>query len=479
MAKPARVFVAAGVEAPITAYPCIACHGEDGTGKREGGVTTADIRPATLAMTRLPSGVSGRRPAYTEQTLIAAISKGVDASGNTLHPLMPRYALVESDMQNLLAYLKRLGSEPIAGVSEDGIRIGMLVPERGALARPAAQAKALLEAFFARINDLGGIYGRKLRLETWAYDADRAAMSAEVLRPRAAKDPPFCFLANVVLDAHKATFSFLTSDDAVSLAPLSLPGASDKSGEGNTFYVFAGLYDQARVLVDYVVDDAKLGVEPIALLHTDDARMRGAAKGAREQADLRGLTFVLDSIASRELAPDLARAIKRRRIAKIAYFGSGPVLEALARELRVLNWSVGVFGSAESLGAAALALPADPVTQLTLAASVAVAASYDDQPTDYQELITAAKLPREASAFQITAFAGAKLLEETLRRTGRGLTRSSFLRHLKATKDFRTGVSPLLTFGETRRAGSGSAMILVLDPATRRLSAATNFREPR
>ncbi len=56
--------------------------------------------------------VSGReRAAYTDALLARAITQGLDSSGEQLSLLMPRWILSESELADLLAYLKRLGRE--------------------------------------------------------------------------------------------------------------------------------------------------------------------------------------------------------------------------------------------------------------------------------------------------------------------------------------------------------------------------------
>jgi mono/diheme cytochrome c family protein len=80
---------------------CATCHGLDGKGGREGRSVAPDITPTALAK---------RNPApYTEDLLARAITEGVDSSGRRLGPLMPRWALSESELEDLLAYMKRLG----------------------------------------------------------------------------------------------------------------------------------------------------------------------------------------------------------------------------------------------------------------------------------------------------------------------------------------------------------------------------------
>lgn len=82
---------------PAKGVYCAGCHGLDGRGAREGKLAAPDITPAVLR-------------AYTQGLLARAITRGFDSSGRELGSLMPRWALSESELEDLLAYLKRLGA---------------------------------------------------------------------------------------------------------------------------------------------------------------------------------------------------------------------------------------------------------------------------------------------------------------------------------------------------------------------------------
>ncbi len=98
-----------GVEVPASVLPCAGCHGLDGRGVPEGGVSPSDITWGALTS---PDGVaheSGRaHPPYTEESLKRAIAAGIDPAGDTLHAVMPRYRMSADDMSELVAYLKGL-----------------------------------------------------------------------------------------------------------------------------------------------------------------------------------------------------------------------------------------------------------------------------------------------------------------------------------------------------------------------------------
>jgi hypothetical protein len=97
---------------PAKGVDCANCHGIDGKGGREGGVLIPDIRYATLTRpSTAPLFLGRQRATYTDALLSRAIMQGLDSSGQELGSLMPRWVLSESEVQDLLKYLKRLGRE--------------------------------------------------------------------------------------------------------------------------------------------------------------------------------------------------------------------------------------------------------------------------------------------------------------------------------------------------------------------------------
>jgi len=94
---------------PAKGIDCASCHGIDGKGGREGGVVIPDITYAALTKpSTAPLFLGRQRAAYTDALLSRAITQGLDSSGQQLGSLMPRWALSESELQDLLQYLKRL-----------------------------------------------------------------------------------------------------------------------------------------------------------------------------------------------------------------------------------------------------------------------------------------------------------------------------------------------------------------------------------
>jgi cytochrome c oxidase subunit II len=95
---------------------CVDCHDADGRGgtfrMMMGTYTAPDIRYATL--TEEEHGGEGEEgeheehPPYIDETIKRAITEGIDPGGEALEWPMPRWEMSESDLNDLLAFLKTL-----------------------------------------------------------------------------------------------------------------------------------------------------------------------------------------------------------------------------------------------------------------------------------------------------------------------------------------------------------------------------------
>jgi cytochrome c oxidase subunit 2 len=91
---------------------CVGCHGEDGRGGRVGmmlgTLDIPDIRYASLTATRADEGTSS--PPWTEADISRAIRDGVEPNGQALKSPMPRWAMSDADLADVIAYLKELST---------------------------------------------------------------------------------------------------------------------------------------------------------------------------------------------------------------------------------------------------------------------------------------------------------------------------------------------------------------------------------
>ncbi len=140
----------AGVETRGADAACVSCHQRSGLGSKEGEIFIPPITGNYLFHDRTHSGgepllpyvesMHGNRTPYTPATLARAIRSGRDSDGRQLSYLMPRYALSDSQMAQLVAYLSRLSVDQSPGVTGTVLHFAtILTPD----ADPAKRAGVL------------------------------------------------------------------------------------------------------------------------------------------------------------------------------------------------------------------------------------------------------------------------------------------------------------------------------------------------
>jgi hypothetical protein len=126
-----------------------------------------------------------------------------------------------------------------------------------------------------------------------------------------------------------------------------------------------------------------------------------------------------------------------------------------------------------------LSLPATLLENVYVAAPLSSPDPASRQMAEFYRIREKHRVGKEHLSFQFLAYAGALLLEEGLKRTGKGLTRESFVDAIGNVWRLETGVTPPLTYDPNRRAGALGAAILKADGSSRRYVPAVPWREPR
>src|SRR5688572_9903167 len=167
------------MDLPASTLTCAGCHGLRGEGKTEGGVTAGDLTWADLVKPYGHTHPTGRKHgAFDEKLFTRALVQGLDPAGNELLVAMPRYEMSPEDIADLLAYLKRIETDRDPGLTETTIKVGTILPKAGALAEMGAAMKDVLTAYFANVNDKGGIYNRRIELQAIDAGPDAATTAA-------------------------------------------------------------------------------------------------------------------------------------------------------------------------------------------------------------------------------------------------------------------------------------------------------------
>lgn len=451
----------AGTSLPAAQVTCVGCHGDDGLGRPEGGVTPT---PVTWAELTKPWGRklgSGRRhPPYDERTFARAVTEGVDSAGNPLDPAMPVYSISRADMEALVAYMKRLGDEPVAGVGGDEIRIGTVVPERGPFAALGGAIRGALETWADETNAAGGIHRRRVALHVAGYDPGREGGLESARRLLAGRD--LLALVSGFTPAVEPELADLAEAQGVPLVgPFTPWPAGEEAGRRGVFYLLGGPREHARVLAGHAVREGGAGGGPAAILHPEDPRHADAARAAAERFREGGWAAEVVPFGRGRLDPAFVAGVEARGARWVLFLGEDPDLEDFFRAASAREWAPWVLASGALCGRATLAAPPAFRGRVLLAMPTIPA---DETAAGREALARAARRAGEGHhAARAAAWAAARVLGEGLRRAGRGVTRERLAASFEVLSGFETGVLPPLSYGTVRRIGAAGAWLVLVD----------------
>ena len=456
------------LDVPATTIPCAGCHGLRGEGKTEGGVTAGNLTWSNLIKPYGHAHPTGRKHGpFTESSFASAVVRGVDPSGNTMVVAMPRYHMSIEDMNDLIAYIKRLEFDRDPGVTAESIDVGVPLPTNTALAETGQSIRQALTAYFDELNSHGGIYNRKIKLHfTDAATTDVAAG----LRALASQNQLFAFIGGISAGADKQLAQFARDEEIPFVGPATLLPQLEHPPNRYVFYLLPGVSEQAIALVNYADQQLEIKKQHVAVLVPNGELAAAAADAVIAHAKEIGWTDVVKLPYSSETfdAPKTAQQLKADNTAAVFVFGAGSDIEKFATAANALQWSPYVLSlgvlSSQTLAAN---LPSAFTKRIFLAFPTVPADISVEGATEYRSLVEKYKLSPRHAAAQLAALAAAKTFVEGLKRTGADLSREQLITALEGLYDYDTGLTPKLIFGPNRRVGAAGAYVITINADTK------------
>lgn len=455
------------IDVPASTLNCAGCHGLRGEGRTEGGVTAGNLTWSNLIRPYGHTHPSGRKhSAFNDKLFTRALVQGLDPTGNQLAVAMPRYEMSPEDISDLIAYLKRIETDRDPGLTETTIKVGTILPKDGALADIGAAMKDVLTAYFANINDQGGIYNRRIELATIDAGANAAATAANT-KKAVETDELFAIVGGLSAGADKELAAVTREIEIPYMGPATLLTQASAQNNRNLFYLLPGASQQARSLVNFAANKPELKKSPLAIVYGETELALAAAAAIEEQARQKGWTTVTKKALSNDRfdAAALAAALKAEG-AQTVFFLSASGESAFINEAAAANWTPHVFLLGSFSGRELLkSLPLNFKDHVFVAFPTV---PNDVGPAGIAELRALEEkykfAPRHIAS-QLNAFAAAKIFTEALKRAGRDLSREKLITALEGLYEYDTGVTPSITFGPNRRVGAMGAYVLSIDPA--------------
>lgn len=463
------------LDLPASTVTCAGCHGQRGEGKTEGGVTAGNLTWSNLVKTYGHTHSNGRKHGPFDERLFArSLMQGLDPAGNKMAVAMPYYEMSAEDLADLIAYLKRIEADHDPGLTETSVKVATLLPPNGPLAETGAAMNDVLTAYFANVNEKGGIYNRKIELETIETGIDAVATAANA-RKLVESGQVFAMVSGLTAGADKEVVALTQQAEIPFIGPLTLLPQAGVQNNRNVFYMLSGAPEQARTLVNFAYGKPELKKTRLAIVHSENELALAAGAAVEDQSRKLGWNSITrKSFPSKSFdAAGIVRDLKGEGAEAVFFFGGGGQEAAFISAAAAANWTPHVF----LLGVLA---GRDVIANVPLSFKDRVFLSFPTVPSDLtsagmSELYALQKkynfAPRH-TASQLMAFAAARILIEALQRAGRELSREKLIAALEGLYEYDTGVTPRITFGPNRRVGAMGGYVISVDPVKKELVAA-------
>ena len=331
------------------------------------------------------------------------------------------------------------------------IRIGAVIASR---LQPVAAA---LTAYFADLNQAGGIYGRRVDLRIVECPDFNCAATLQHFVDR---ETPVALIASLSGSAN-VEIAALASGSRIPMIGAMAPDApADAVLMRYAFFLCPGLFDQARALAALAVQ-SPAAVHGRAVVITPGDSMHRVAAAVLEECRLPAREVVVDP--EHFDFDTLVENLKREGVQDVFLLAPAGIAARLRAAAQRQSWTPDFFVPA-SLAADFFDRQQPASGHVFLAYPVSPDADTDAARAEYRQFASAHGLPADHVAAQWTAIAQAKALSEALRRAGRDLTTEKLINALEGLADFPTGLTHAVTWGPRRRIGAMGAYIVAASP---------------
>jgi ABC-type branched-subunit amino acid transport system substrate-binding protein len=346
------------------------------------------------------------------------------------------------------------------GVSAKTVVIGQSAPLSGANAELGNDIRNGALAYFRKVNDAGGVHGRRVELAT-LDDGNTVPRAEENTRKLVEEQQVFALFGYASATLSRPALPFVEKYRVPFLGPFT--GADPMRVFNRHVYNMRASYaDELELVVEHF---NALGVKRFAIVYYDDVVGRENLTAVERALKKQNLTVVSRAAFKDRAKPDIAGGVKTVAqgspdvvILTTLYKATSDFIK-LARKSgmaasMVSNSFPGASPLAMELGKEGFGVIVATVVPPPWKRSLPIVLEYQ---ADIEKLLGR----KEYSFTSLESYIGAKALVEVLRRAGPRLTREGFERELDGLRDFDVG-GYVVGFSPTNHNGSAFAELTVI-----------------
>jgi branched-chain amino acid transport system substrate-binding protein len=351
-------------------------------------------------------------------------------------------------------------AQPNQGVSAQRILVGQSAPLTGANAELGNDIRNGALAYFKKLNDAGGVHGRKVELVT-LDDANQVPRAEENTKKLVEEQGVFALFGYASATLSRPALPIVEKHRVPFLAPFT--GADPMRVFNKHVYNMRGSYaEELEKIVDHF---APLGITRFAIVHYDDVVGRENFTAVDRALKKRGLAAVSVASWKDRNKPDIEGGVKEIAKGQPDVVILTTLYKATSDFVKVAQKSgLGAQMASNSFpGASPLAKELGKQGHGFIVATVVPPPTKRSLPIvqEYQAAIEKLLGKTENSFTSLESFIGAKVMVEALRRAGPKLTREGFMHALDALKGYDVG-GYAVSFGSDNHNGSSFVELTVI-----------------
>lgn len=341
------------------------------------------------------------------------------------------------------------------GVTKDEIVLGGTNALTGAVAAVCYGVSHGSMAYFKKVNEQGGIHGRKIRYELLddAYSAQRAVGNTRRLIQQ---EQVFALFGGCGTATAAGVLSVVERSDVPYLFPYAGLDKLVDPPKKNIFALMPLYPSQYATLLPYVLERAK--PKTAALLSNNIAGaddIRATVKSVLAKAGVEVVLDELMEVTSPERAAYVLK-VKDKNPDLLVLSDTAPGGARLFIEMERQNWTPKMVTGISTLTDESFLRAAAKLAEGKLIAPGVVLPPTAPQAKECIDELAAYNKDLSPSHFTMFGCLVAHVLVEGLKRAGPDLTRDKLIAAFESIKDYDTGISGKVSFGPERRMGINS-----------------------
>ncbi len=342
------------------------------------------------------------------------------------------------------------------GVTDTEIVIGSWGPQDG----PAGAYGVIdrtLDAYFKKVNDDGGINGRKIRF-IYENDSYQPAKTVAAVKKLVEEDKVFAMVGGLGTPNNAAVMDYLVQNNVPHIWPATGSGILAYPLKKNVYAVQLNYTVEATLLAQYALD--QLAAKKFAVFYQNDAFGKEGLDAVNAELKRRGLpeaTAVSYETSDTNFSAQALKLQTSGADTVILYAVPKPGGSIIA-EMDKIGFKPKLLSSSVINDPSLFQLAGTGIEGLLIEAYLP---AFDDvsnpKIVEYQNFMKKYAPNEQIGGFSESGYAYGQVATEALKRTGKNLTRENLLQTLDQMKDYTGSVVPSLSYSPTDHAGVKAA----------------------